>query len=366
MSRKTKVAIVLPYFGTGGAEKMVCQLSCALDPQAFETEVFCVYGQPQHNHMEQALLDRGIRIHFIGKKKGPSVSAVFRLFRQLDAFGPDVVHTHLYACVYAALWPVVRRKPFLHTFHTLPEVENRRWLRRQLTTFLVKQGKLHPVAISRENRKLIADFYHLSETVVPIVHNPVDLLQFSGEKRTHKTPMTFLTAGRFTAVKNQQLMYHAFAAFLAKGYDARLVMLGAGEEEANLKALAHRLGIHDRIVYPGFVVNVQEYLAKADVFLLSSHYEAQPLSILEAMASALPVISTDVGGVRDIVTDNGILVPPGDAAAMAQAMEQLYTDAALYHSLSANSGNNVQAFDIHHTAEGYAGLYRFHARLPQE
>ena len=116
------------------------------------------------------------------------------------------------------------------------------------------------------------------------------------------------------------MMYRAFAAFLKKGYDARLVMLGKGEEEEKLKELACELGISDRIDYPGFVPNVEDYLADADVFLLSSDYEALPLAVLEAMAAGLPIVATDVGGVCDIVTDNGILIPAGDLDAMVQAM----------------------------------------------
>ena len=127
---------------------------------------------------------------------------------------------------------------------------------------------------------------------------------------------------------------------------------------AKILKLAEDLRIADRIDYAGHVANVEDYLANAHVFLLSSHYEAQPLSILEAMAAGLPVISTDVGGVKDIVTDNGTLVPPGDIAAMAQAMVQLYTDPVLYQKQSACSLRNVQAYDLPRSVAGYEDLYR--------
>ena len=361
MTRKVRVAIVLPYFGPGGAEKMVSQLACGMDAEQFETEVFCVYGQPQGNHLEQALRDKGVRIHYIGKKKGPSLSAVVKLFRALDKFGPDVVHTHQYACVYAALWPVARQKPFVHTFHTLPEVENRRPVRRRLTKYLVAKKKMIPVAISKGNQQMVAEFYQIPANGVPVVPNPVDVKRFAAGNRAENSIFRFITAGRFSPVKNQQMMYHAFAAFLAKGYDARLVMLGKGEEENNLKALANELGISGKVDYAGYVANVEDYLAGADVFLLSSQYEAQPLSILEAMAAGLPVISTDVGGVRDIVTDNGILVPSNDAEAMAQAMERLYAEPALYKKMASCSVKNAQNYDLKNTVAGYGELYRHYA-----
>lgn len=359
MAEKHKIAVVLPYFGPGGAEKMVAQLVSGLDRTQFEPKVFCVYGQPQGSHLEQMLQERQVPIHYIGKKKGFSLSAIFRLFRALDAFAPDVVHTHLYACVYAALWPMVRRKPFLHTFHTLPEVENKRVTRRLLTKYLVRTGKMTPIAISAENQRMIASYYGIALDRIPVVPNPVDLQRFVSEKRTPDGEFRFITAGRFSAVKNQQMMLRAFAAFLSEGHNGRLVLLGKGEEEANLKALADELRISDRIEYAGHVPNVEDYLANARVFLLSSHYEAQPLSILEAMAAGLPIISTDVGGIRDIVTDNGILVPAGDVTAMARAMSELFSDPALYEKLSACSLRNVQAYDLHRSVAGYEDLYRF-------
>lgn len=357
MTKKVKVAIVLPYFGAGGAEKMVSQLAAGIDEAQFETKVFCVYGQPQGNYLEEALHQRGVPIHYIGKKKGFSLSAIVKLFRALDRFSPDVVHTHLYACVYTALWPVIRKKPFLHTFHTLPEVENKRLVRHLLTTNLIRRGKMTPVAISESTRKMIADYYGISADIVPMVCNPVNVGNFSGKQAADDGIFRFVTVGRLSGVKNQQMMLRSFGAFLTKGYDAKLQLLGRGEEEENLKALAQELGIQDRVEFVGYVSNVEDYLVNAQVFLLSSHYEAQPLSILEAMAAGLPVISTDVGGVSDIVTDNGILIPADDAAAMTLAMERLYTQPAVRQEMAACAEKNVQKFDLHHTVEGYQQLY---------
>lgn len=354
---RIKVAVVLPYFGPGGAEKMVSALVCGLDPQQFDTEVFCVYGKPLGNAMEQAVRNHGVSIRYIGKEKGFSPSAIWKLFRELDRFYPDVIHTHQYACVYAALWPVIRRKAFLHTFHTLPEIENSRLLRRLLTKILVGCNKMTPVAISKTNRQLVADYYELDISSVPLVHNPVDIQRFAAGTRVDDGVFRFITVGRFSKEKNQQMMYRAFASFLSKGYDARLLMLGTGAEEDNLKMLANDLGINDRVDYAGYVDNVEDYLRSADVFLLSSHYEAQPLSVLEAMAAGKPVISTDVGGVSDIVTDNGILVPADDVEAMSQAMEKLYLDNALRREMSDWAIFRAAEFDISNTVAKYSEIY---------
>ena len=141
------------------------------------------------------------------------------------------------------------------------------------------------------------------------------------------------------------------------GDGAQLLVLGKGEEEANLKALAEELGIRSRVEFVGYVSNVEDYLLGSDVFLLSSQYEAQPLSILEAMAAGLPVIATDVGSVSDLVDGNGILIPANDAEVMAQAMEQLYLQPRLREEMTARATEMVQRYDLSNTVAGYARLY---------
>lgn len=355
---KIKVAIVLPYFGAGGADKMVAQLAAGMDLEKYTVEVFCVYGAPLKNHLEQMVQDNGVHIHFIEKKRGFSLSAMYRLFRELNAFNPDVIHTHLYACLYTFPWPLLRRKPFLHTFHLPPELENRRFLRRVISKALIGTKVMSPVAISHQNQKFLSQYYGLPEPKIPVVYNPVELSKFNNLKPGTKEVFTFITAGRFNAQKNQKMMLHAFAEFRKKGYEANLIMLGKGEEEENLKALAQELGISDRIDFAGFVVNVEDYLINADAFLLSSDYEALPLALLEAMAAGLPIISTDVGGVRDIVTDNGLLIAVGDTLAMVQAMEELYLNQEVRARMAAASLSNVRAYDVSNTVAGYSALYR--------
>lgn len=355
---RIKVAIVLPYFGGGGAEKMAAQLASGIDSGDFRVEVFCVYGQPQDNHLERMLIQRGVPIHFIGKKRGFSLKAMGRLFRLLDEFGPDVVHTHLYACVYTAPWPVLRRKPWLHTFHLPPELENRRMIRRILSKALIKVRGMAPVAISHENQKFICRYFKIPKDWVHLVYNPVEVEKFAHARGSSGNSFTFITAGRLSSQKNQPMMLRAFAGFLQSGHDARLVLLGKGELEAELRKLARELCIEDRVDFAGFVENVQDHLVNADVFLLSSDYEALPLAVLEAMAAGLPVIATDVGGLRDIVTDNGILLPSGDQEAMTDAMKRLYEDPILRHRMGLASKNHAADYDVSAAVDGYCRLYR--------
>jgi glycosyltransferase involved in cell wall biosynthesis len=102
----------------------------------------------------------------------------------------------------------------------------------------------------------------------------------------------------------------------------RLAVVGGGSLDCELKALAMRLGLHDRVVWTGEVESACEYMTAFDVFSLASDYEAMPYALLEAVAAGLPVVSTDVGGVSEIVRDgwNGRVVEPGNVRALSAAL----------------------------------------------
>jgi len=130
-----------------------------------------------------------------------------------------------------------------------------------------------------------------------------------------------LTVGSLKDQKNHPLLLRAFAAVSRR--DARLVLLGKGENEAGLRALASDLGIADRVIFAGFHRDPSPFYVTADLFVLSSDYEGLPTVLIEALSFGLPVVSTDCpSGPAEILQNGrfGRLVPVGDAAGLAQAM----------------------------------------------
>jgi len=133
-----------------------------------------------------------------------------------------------------------------------------------------------------------------------------------------------ITVGRFKGQKNYPLLIRAFKMLLARR-DARLLMLGTGDLLENIRALARTEGVADQVIIPGELVNPTSYYESADLFVLSSDYEGLPTVLIEALASGLPVVSTDCkSGPREILVDErfGRLVPVGDADALARAMDE--------------------------------------------
>jgi glycosyltransferase involved in cell wall biosynthesis len=162
-----------------------------------------------------------------------------------------------------------------------------------------------------------------------VIYNPVD-----APARVHSTPEIealwgdadgrIITVGTLKAVKNQALLIRAFAR-LRQRRAARLMILGAGALESELKRLAASLGVADHVIFPGFAADPWPYYASANLFALSSDYEGYPLVLIEAMLCGLPIVSTDCeSGPREILDGGkyGRLVPVGDERALAEAIEK--------------------------------------------
>jgi len=137
--------------------------------------------------------------------------------------------------------------------------------------------------------------------------------------------------GRFTAVKAPDVMLHSFAAFRKRSrVPSRLVMVGNGPLATSLRGLATELGLSDEVMWLG-AQDARPLMAGFDVLALTSKSEGHPLVVLEAMARGLPIVATSVGGIADTVQSgvNGFIAPPGDAGAIADALEKLANDLAL-------------------------------------
>ncbi len=150
-----------------------------------------------------------------------------------------------------------------------------------------------------------------------------------------------VAAGRLDDNKNHAMLIHAFARIASEFPNMKLVIYGDGECKDRLEDMIREKNLADRIALPGSVSNVADKIYKARIFVLTSNTEGMPNSIIEAMALGLPVISTDCpcGGPAELIEDgvNGMLVPVGDAYALADAFRRILEDKALEEKLRENA-----------------------------
>jgi glycosyltransferase involved in cell wall biosynthesis len=179
------------------------------------------------------------------------------------------------------------------------------------------------------------------------------LLQKDGLKKT------VISMGRLTGQKHFDALLKAFAAVSESHKEWRLVILGEGPLENELKKLSTELGIACRVHFPGKIKDPEQLLKNADLFVLSSFYEGFPNALAEAMAIGLPVISFDCPtGPRELIRNNtdGLLVPPDDIPALAGAMDYLMTDGKERQRLAAHGPEILERFGVEKTMDMWENL----------
>ena len=150
-----------------------------------------------------------------------------------------------------------------------------------------------------------------------------------------------VTAGRLNVQKNQKMLISAFGEVSKKHPEYKLIIYGEGPLRATLEAQIAESGLEERVLLPGNFSDLLEHTKSAAMFVMSSDFEGMPNALIEAMAIGLPCISTDCtcGGPRELIRDgqNGILVPVGDEARLAEAMERLISDEAFADYIGKNA-----------------------------
>jgi glycosyltransferase involved in cell wall biosynthesis len=176
-------------------------------------------------------------------------------------------------------------------------------------------------------------------------------------------PVRIVFAGRIGARKGAFELLRAFARLAPKFPRATLICAGDGEGD-KLAALAAELGMSDRFECPGWLNAEQmaDELRRASIFALPSHQEGVPIALLEAMSHSLPVITTPVGGIPEVVENdrNGLMVPPGDVDAIEAALERLLQSPDERERLGAAARATIaERYSLESTIERLAALYRF-------
>jgi glycosyltransferase involved in cell wall biosynthesis len=178
----------------------------------------------------------------------------------------------------------------------------------------------------------------------------------------------FVCVARFAPQKNHALLLKAFAQGPASDPKAHLVLVGEGILQEGLEEQAKNLGLANRVHFLGLRSDIPDVLGATDVFVLSSDWEGNPLSVMEAMASGLPIVSTDAGGVPTLFESGkeGFIVARGDAQALGNSMASLLRDRETRESLGRAAARRAkETFDVSTMVQAYEELYEKLVNLPR-
>ncbi|MDQ2775348.1 MAG: glycosyltransferase [Acidobacteriota bacterium] len=360
---KIRVLQVIPSFAIGGAERCVVQLMSALDPRQFEIAAVSLYAK-QGTELEEILEQRRLPVTFLGKKRGLDLRMFGEIWRQIRNFRPHVVHTHLHAFNYVI--PAVmagRVQAAVHTVHSVAERERSR-LVKGLPRMLFSRA-VTPVAIAGEVQASIRRVFGVDSVLIPN-GIPLDVYRSGRRMRAEwreqegfrADDVVFVCVGRLDAVKNHEVLIDAFAQACLTMSSAHLLLVGGGEFHQQLRAQVEKLQLNSRVHFLGIRNDVPTILAASDVYTFASNHEGSPLSIMEALASGLPIAGTAVGGVPEMVTsETGILTRPRDVDSLASAMKVLCGDAKRRTEMGNAAAKQAARFDLTRMADAYGELY---------
>jgi glycosyltransferase involved in cell wall biosynthesis len=326
------VAHVLSSLRIGGGERVALELAGGQAEARHDVMVVSL-APPPDGPLTEAFRARGVTVHRVAKRPGVDPTLPLRLAALFRRERVTVVHTHnRLPLIYGAAAGRLAGAVVIHTRHG-PGGGTRReqWLRRGA-------GKLlHAyVAVSPALRDLAERLGDCEARKLSVIENGVDLERFSVGPEQRRAARAALgipesawvvgSVGRLAVEKDYPLLVRAAAPLL--GPDARLVIVGDGEESATIRAEVAARGVEPYVLLPGARDDVPRYMAALDVFALSSRMEGLPLVSLEAMAAGLPVVAPAVGGLPALIEDgrNGFLFPVGDEAALRERFRTLRAD----------------------------------------
>ncbi len=337
MSRKLNVFHLVLSLRAGGLERVVHDLVSGLDRETYDVHIGCLHeGGPLFDH----LVSLGIPGTILEKRPGPvDMALVRRLRRYFRDHRIDVLHTHSGCMMYGALSSIGNRHlSRVHTDHGRFFPEPRQAL---IEERIFCRAYQRVIAVSHPLARYLQEVVHIPERKVMVILNGVDTNRFkpidSGNepraafRREQGWPddaVVFGVVARFFPVKNLPLLVKAVEILRDRRPGLRLLMLGDGPERQNLMDLVESNNLGSTIQLMPWSEESEKFYRLLDVFVLPSLSEGTSMTILEAMASALPVIASRVGGNPDIVQMNqtGVLFESNNVNDLVAAMERLFID----------------------------------------
>ncbi len=335
-----RLALVVGSLNRGGTERQILMLGSVLVARGHQVTVICLNSAGDQGTAARAAGIRVVEVGFPGLGHSvllnpiPEIRRLRGVFREVS---PDVVHCFLY-------WAYLIGVPIARSVGVPVVVSSRRSLTaaprrfRLLVPWERACDRLADAVVCNSSAVMEDAIRHtrLPRGKAIVIRNGVSLPAEVGPPVTH--PQRAVIVANLIAYKGHAVALTAFARVraLSPMLEARLELAGAGPEEGPLRALARERGIDEDVEFLGSVADVPALLAKCSFTVLPSLSEGMPNAVLESLAHGRAVIASAVGGVPEILgRGGGVLVPPGDADALADAMCALLTDPALAARLGA-------------------------------
>ncbi|GAB3801852.1 glycosyltransferase [Spirosoma humi] len=338
MLTKVKVLLAIRQGQIGGGESHVLNLVHFLNKEQYEPIVLSFTPGP----MVDKLRENGITTYVIEGKSPVNYPMWKQVKALLQNEKIDLIHAHGTRAAMNIIWAAKQCKiPVIYTVHG--------WSFHSDQSFLVKTARiLAERKLTRWSHLTITvsdSNHHTGQQLIKgfqsrVIFNGIDMTRFCRDqpfndiRASYNIPATHIVVvfmARMTLQKDPITMVQAFKYVADKHQDITLLMIGQGDLDQDVLDAIKQNGLQERVIRDGFRLDVADILHASDIYCLPSHWEGQPIGLIEAMAMGKAVIATHVDGSKELVQDgiNGLLIDPQQPKQLAKALERLYTDHSL-------------------------------------
>lgn len=372
--RPIHIIHIVHSFGIGGLENGIVNLANRMDPSRFKISIVSLTGSMDS---KDRITRQNVNCVVIQKNQGGSAHEgngndwflSFRLAKFFKREKADIIHTHGWGTfLEGVLAGKLARIPVLiHGEHGTDRLD---LTRRRIAYRVGARGVETILAVCENMRDRFIRKYHIPAQKMQTIRNGVDTEYFKQDKTLRNGTRQKLgykdddvvigTIGRLCYEKNYETLLQAIALIIDKYASIQLVMVGDGPYRASLTQLAVDLGIASRVHFLGTRYDRLDLLNAMDVFALTSVSEGLPNTLLEAMSVGLPVITTSVGGIPEVVTtqQDGFLVQPQDSEGFAESLEKLLQSSKLRDQLGAAAQARMKVkFSLNNMILEYENMY---------
>lgn len=355
-----KILQIIPDLSLAGAQRMVESLSLSLNSMGNDVTVLSLFSRetPIYNNLKE----KGVKVIFLDKKSGFDLSLIKKIRKQISIIKPDVIHTHMHSFKYTAFSLLFKKKvPIIHTFHSNAEKEFQ-GLEKVLNKYFFKRKHIYTVTF---NEKMKNDYIkeYKSKTIsikMFIVENGINISKFKNKTENYydKKNFNLIHIGRFSEEKNHKLLIESFKKVNMKNKNIYLTLIGDGKLKSEIELKVNEYNLEKYISIVGTKSDIVPYLHKSDCFILVSKREGMPITILEAQAAGLPVITTNVGAINEVIKhkENGLIVKE-NIDEVSKAIEYIYQNNDFRIKASQKSLNIIENYSQENMAKKYYSIY---------
>jgi len=364
-----KIAQVIGTCTPGGAEVFVKNLCKELKRAGHEVEVWALSRAIDIDPRNEALVkfeqlyvkdleECDVKVRFAGKKPRKdwqkTKSALTAFFRD---FKPDIVHCHLENVTFHTCRAIAGKVPIVQTIHNVvishPYVQK----------FYLLQKLRANVAISKKVYSIISEILGPRARIYTI-YNGIPISNFLRKRIINENVRNIVAVGRLEQQKDYPNLLSAISILknrlLANGMPLINVnIVGNGSLESELRNLTSKMGLSDIVNFLGIRNDIPELLMSSDIYVMASEWEGLSISLIEALASGIPIVATNAGSNSEIVDNgvNGIIVPTKNPEALSEAIYSLILNKELRQRFSIEAQNKAKIFSIEQCAENHIRMY---------